>query len=95
VQEGNPYSTPRSEKFEIEAPPIELRLAGRGARLGATLIDTIILVALLWPLQYAIGFVQVFIEAAKTGHRPPFGYSVASLAMGLAAYALVNGYPWR
>ena len=92
MTEQNPYATPNSE-LEGFVPVGDLMPADRWHRLGAAFIDGLLLLVLLWPLLYALGFVEVFVQAAQAGHRAPYTYTVASVALGLGLFALVHGFP--
>ncbi|AYC33231.1 RDD family protein [Pseudomonas cavernae] len=83
-QVENPYQTPQATlQGELEAP----LLASRGARLGAALIDGLIMCLLSVPLFYKLGFY----DGLTTGQEPAFGLQVLGALIGLAAFLLVNG----
>lgn len=83
----NPYEPPKAE-LEVETKPgDEAALAGRGARFGAAMIDGLILLAILVPLQYFMGFYEGFPD----NYAPTFFETAFGGAAGVAVYTLVNG----
>ena len=92
MQDNNPYSAPDAN-LEVEAPPRELRLGGRGERLGAAMLDGIIAMAVIIPVMFATGMINVFFEAARGGAGPGLGFVALSFLLGVGTYALVQGYP--
>ena len=89
--ENNPYQPPTSRVEDVAAPGVQL--AGRATRLGASLIDTLILLAALLPLQYAGGYLAAAMEAGRTGRALPIGLVLMWSAIGIAVFALIQGYP--
>jgi uncharacterized RDD family membrane protein YckC len=90
--ENNPYQPPNSRVDDVGTPELQ-QLAGRWVRLGASLIDAIMMMALLLPLEYAGGFFDVAMEAGRTGHQLPLGVKLMWSAIGIAMFALIQGYP--
>ena len=68
-------------------------LGSREARLGAALIDGVIIAAIVFPIEYAAGFWQVLMEATRNHELLPLGTSLPWLAFGLCVFVLVQGYP--
>src|SRR3546814_17359849 len=70
MDEQNPYRGPDAEVAEFSSGD---ELAGRGARLGAAIIDAIILMVILGPLTYMGGYWQAAMEAGQAGGQLPLG----------------------
>lgn len=82
----NPYQAPQAELMVNSAA--EPLLASRWTRLGAALIDGLIMSLATVPVAY---FTGVF-EAAQQGVEPSLGQQLLSLVVGVAAFLLVNGH---
>ncbi len=87
MQEQNPYETPKADLGRGNDED-DHELAGRGSRLGAYLIDSVILIIVSVPLLFAIGY----IEYLEQGVQPP-----ATMIIGLAAvvfllWVAIHGY---
>lgn len=83
---NNPYQSPNSEL--VDAAEINTELAGRWARLGAALIDSIIGMLLAMPFWIYTGFW----EKLQAGEEPSILLVIAAGAYGLFATILVHGY---
>lgn len=86
----NPYRAPRSDG-ETEAPvsaPGRLVQATRGSRLGASLIDTFIALAILGPVQYAAGVYDNFPNVTKQSPLQTVMWS----AGGFVLFVALHGY---
>jgi uncharacterized RDD family membrane protein YckC len=92
MQDENPYSAPQAA-VELLPAAQELRLGGRWERLGAALIDSFIIMAVLLPLWFAVGYWDLLMKTAVAGQRPGWGWTLSMLAAGMAAYVLIQGYP--
>jgi uncharacterized RDD family membrane protein YckC len=88
MNDPNPYSAPRSS-FETEVAGQDLRLGGRGERLGAAFIDGIIALVLVLPMMYFLG---VF-DYAMRGQQAPLWLNLSSSVLGFLIFLLVQGYP--
>lgn len=92
----NPYQPPEAR---IDQPPPlpdspdDQVLAGRGARLGAAIIDTIILLVILMPLLFVGGYFTYVMEAAQRGEDVGLGYALLSAVAGFVVFVLVQGWP--
>lgn len=82
----NPYSAPTSRGSDSVDSAIG-EMASRKDRLLAAIVDTIILMVLVMPLTWMLGFW----ELAREGGTLSFGMTLGSLALGFGAYVLVNG----
>lgn len=86
----NPYASP-AEIIEASAAVVTdstgTILAGRMTRLGAAILDGILMVAVLLPIQFATGYIQRA-QSQQSGLIEQFAMSVLGLAVMLA----LNGY---
>lgn len=79
---NNPYSTPSSE---LQNPSTELELAGRGIRLGAAIIDSLIAIALLVPAVVYFGLLG-------EGGEMSFGANISLMIVSLVVFLAIHGY---
>jgi len=84
--EMNPYQAPTAVVAEVLEPD---NLAGRGARFGAMLIDTLIAAVIVAPLMFGTGV----LDRVRSGEISPIAYLVASSAAGFVLFALLQAYP--
>ena len=89
MENQNPYRSPDAVVAEIS----DGELADRGSRLGAALIDGIIMLVLLLPLMYVGGYWTMAMEAATAGERVGFGATLMWALIGFAAFAVVQYVP--
>lgn len=75
----NPYQAPSAHVDDLDNDG-ELTLAGRGERLGAAILDTVILLALVLPVMFALGWME-------KEPNPLF-----ALLVGQVVFLLLNGY---
>lgn len=82
----NPYQAPQAvlQEHGVNQP----LLASRGARLGAVLIDTLLIALVTVPIAFFDGT----ISAAQQGIQPTLGQQLISLLIGLVAFVLIHGY---
>ena len=81
----NPYQAPQAALHEQASG--ELLQASRGARLGAVLIDTFLLMLITIPLA---NFDGTFEQIAQ-GLEPSLWQQVQSMLVGMVAFVLING----
>jgi len=81
----NPYQTPQSALQEPASD--EPAQASRGARLGAVIIDTLLLMLVTVPISYFNGD----FERIMQGFEPDMWQQVQGLMMGMTAFVLING----
>ncbi|WP_271407874.1 RDD family protein [Pseudomonas sp. Q1-7] len=82
----NPYQAPQAElRLDSAAEPL---LASRWTRLGAALIDGLIMSLATVPVAYFSGT----FAAAQQGIEPSLGQQLLSLVVGVAVFLLVNGH---
>lgn len=78
----NPYAPPRANVIDVPTERDELELAGAGVRLGAYLLDQLLVVFVVWvPFGVAI--------ALSLGNRPGVGTAIAWLAFAIGGIALI------
>jgi uncharacterized RDD family membrane protein YckC len=87
----NPYAPPEAS-VEVPAAEGEPRLAGRGARLVAVIIDAIIAAIVEFAPLYALGYARL------VGQKLQWSATSASMAItafgiSFALFVLVQGYP--
>ena len=86
MNEQNPYGSPEAVVADLD----QGNLAGRGARLGAVIIDTILLLVILMPLMIVGGYWQA---AMAAGGQVPLGTTLMWAVIGFAVFVLVQWYP--
>ncbi len=86
MNDSNPYSSPDAVVADLSAGD----LAGRGERLGAAIIDGIILIAILFPLMFISGYWQT---AMAADGQVPIGTAILWAAIGFAVFAAVQWVP--
>ncbi|MDH7452488.1 RDD family protein [Luteimonas composti] len=86
MEQHNPYGSPEAAVADLAHG----NLAGRGERLGAAIIDTIILLVVMVPLMLVGGYWQM---AMAAGGEVPFGAALLWAAIGFAVFAAVQWYP--
>lgn len=94
MQEHNPYASPTAAVAETDgqsAAPGEL--AGRGVRLGAALIDAVLLLAILTPLQWFSGFLPDLIDARQHGERLPWSTMALWATIGITLFTALQSWP--
>ncbi|MBL4689714.1 MAG: RDD family protein [Nannocystaceae bacterium] len=86
--EVNPYEPPKVDLDVVaETSDGEAPLAGRGSRLGAAMLDGLLILVILGPIQYMLGFYDGFPE----NYDPSFLETALGTLAGVAVYAVVNG----
>lgn len=81
------YAPPTAEVADVSAGG-EAQLAGRGTRVGAVIIDTIILMGLLWVVGKVTPLNVFAPEMAAAG----IGTKLAVQALSLALFTALHGY---
>jgi uncharacterized RDD family membrane protein YckC len=86
---SNPYATPQAD-LSVQRAPHEAELAGRWRRLGAAVIDTIIMIAVaLGPIVFFLGGWSSYLSVAESG---TFLMKLGISACSFVIYLLINGY---
>ncbi|WP_313915114.1 RDD family protein [Tahibacter sp.] len=92
MDENNPYANPTTRIADaFNGPPDAL--AGRGVRLGAAILDGLLLMAIVLPIQWFGGFLPAFINASRSGYGMPTGTIILWAAIGFTVFVLVQGWP--
>jgi len=92
MDEHNPYADPTTRIGDaVDGPPDAL--ASRWVRLGAAILDTLLLLAILLPLQWVGGFLPAAINASRSGYSLPTGTLILWGALGLIVFIVVQGWP--
>ena len=90
MSEQNPYHAPNAAVAELS---MDDELAGRGARLGAAIIDLLIQVAVFLPVAYIGGYFTVVMAAAKTGAEPSLATTATWTLVSLVLFAIIQFFP--
>lgn len=85
MSDNNVYSTPQSQLVD-QVAAVDAPLASRWARLGASLIDSIIMMIVLVPVMYLTGGFDGIMEGVKPG----FVYSLGMGLLGFVVFFAVN-----
>ena len=72
-------------------PEQTITLAGRGSRLGAVLIDSLILIPLLIGIAMVTGFWDYFITRAANGIPLSLNENLIAFLVGQSLFLLLNG----
>lgn len=89
MDEQNPYRTPEATIAEVSGSD----LAERGTRLGAAIIDVLILMAVILPIMYVGGYFSLAMTAAANGQEVGFGTTLMWAAIGFVLFALLQYVP--
>lgn len=85
MSDNNVYSTPQSQLVD-QVDDSEKPLASRWARLGASIIDSIIMMFVVVPVMYFTGGFDGMME----GREPGFVYMFGMGILSLVAYLVIN-----
>ncbi|MEN0039421.1 MAG: RDD family protein [Cellvibrio sp.] len=85
MSDNNVYSTPQSQLVDQVAVG-DAPLASRWARLGASIIDSIIMMVILLPVMYLTGGFDGVME----GVQPGFVYTLGMGVLGLVVFFVIN-----
>jgi uncharacterized RDD family membrane protein YckC len=89
MEEQNPYRSPSAAIAE----PAGEELASRWVRLGAAIIDAIIMLVILMPIMYFGGYWQAATAAAASGQQVGLGTTLMWAAIGFIVFLVVQGVP--
>jgi uncharacterized RDD family membrane protein YckC len=96
MQEPSPYAAPNAV-VDLPPPIDELRPGGRGERLGAVILDTIIQVfaslLIVVPVVMLTGVWRTFIDMVMRGEQMPLALGFGLSFGGFVLFLLVQGYP--
>lgn len=94
MNDPNPYQAPEAP---LPSAPLALDgadvLAGRGERLGASLIDGVISLATFLPLAALTGYFGKIMDAARGGEAMSFLSLAGYAALAFLVFVAVQGYP--
>lgn len=93
MAEPNPYEAPSAELVDHRTVVDDARLADRGARLLAAIMDTVILLAINLPLMWFSGYIETVMQSAARGAQEPFATTLMWSAIGFAIFIVVQGVP--
>jgi uncharacterized RDD family membrane protein YckC len=88
MAEENPYAAPEVSLSLEEEWHGGVKLANRGTRLVAALLDGIIGMIFGFPLLYAFGIWNYVAQ----GQQPPLGLMIGSSAAGFVVFLAIHGY---
>ena len=96
--EHNPYQRPQSNVVDWASGP---DLASRGARLGAAMLDGLIMLLVLLPVMYFGGYFAAISDAAAAGEQlslaTQFGWGVVGVVIAFAIQFIplnASGQTW-
>lgn len=92
MEQQNPYASPTSQVMEPESTAPG-QPAGRGVRLGAAILDTLLLLAVLLPMQWFGGYFAAAAAAGQSGHTVPWTLQLLWGGIGVAVFVVVQGWP--
>ena len=87
MQDSNPYAAPNAVVGDAQVT--EQQLAGRGMRLVAFIIDTIILAVILIPVMLVGGIFAM----VMSGEEPGFGTTLMISVASFVLFVIVQGSP--
>jgi uncharacterized RDD family membrane protein YckC len=86
----DPFRAPASDVRDLTS---EGQLAGRGKRLGAAIIDTLILLIVVGPLMWLGGYFTAAMEAASRGQEVGLGTVMLWAVIGFIVFVVIQGVP--
>lgn len=89
MTEQNPYQTPTTDIGDGKIVTDETELASPWIRLLASILDTLILMLFIIPIQIAMGVYDGFPEKME---QPDIFTTITVAAVGVLIYAIVNGF---
>lgn len=89
MSEHNPYSTPNSAVTQDNKESTDdFELAGRGERLVAAIVDTLVRVGIFFVIAIPTGIWASLME----GNDPDIGMSLVIFVVGFVSFILINLY---
>lgn len=92
MNEHNPYEPPRAVVADAANGP---ELAGLGERLGAAVLDSVIMLAMVLPVMFLVGYFQAAMDAVSRGEQLPLLLQFKWGAIGIVLFYLVQSFPLR
>lgn len=93
MDEQNPYQSPVSTVEAVAVQGDGPLLAERMARLGAAILDSIIMLAVTVPVMWFGGYWDAVMRAAMSGTRVALGTTLLWSLVGFCIFLLIQGYP--
>lgn len=92
MQQGNnnPYQSPQTVVEDVVDGD---DLAGRGERLGAAIIDGLIMIAVMGPLMYFGGYFNLAMEAAARGEQVSVVSQLMWVVIGFVVFVAIQFVP--
>lgn len=92
MDEHNPYAGATTRVAETVADePGEL--ASRWVRLGAAILDGLLMLAVMLPIQWFSGFLPALINASRSGYSLPMTTMLLWSVIGFVLFIVVQGWP--
>nr|MBP6750134.1 RDD family protein [Xanthomonadaceae bacterium] len=88
MNERNPYEAPQTPIVGIDS---DSELAGLGERLGAALIDVVVMMLIVLPVMFVGGYFDMVMEAATRGQQVSLLEQVKWGVIGTVIFYLVQG----
>lgn len=92
MDDANPYGAPGAVVVHPRMAG-DADLAGRGERLGAALLDSLLALLLIGPLMFVGGFWSEAMAAAEAGDTLSFATQLRWGLVGFVVFLLVQGWP--
>jgi uncharacterized RDD family membrane protein YckC len=83
----NPYAPPQSRVDDVADDSGVMELGGRGARLGASLIDGVLMLAIVMPVVFGFG-----LGSEEEGFGADLRNGFLGSALGFGVFLALNGY---
>lgn len=90
MDEQNPYRGPDAAVAGFSAAD---ELAGRGARLGAWVIDMIIMLVVLVPVMFMGGYFEMLNDAMATGAQPGLAAGLKWNLISIVIFVIIQFFP--
>lgn len=88
MEQQNPYQSPQAVVSDMAMGP---ELAGRGARLGAALLDGLIALVVVGPIMFFGGYFAAAMSGEQIGVATQLGWGV----LGIALFFAIQYYPLK
>lgn len=90
MEQHNPYQSPQAVVADVVSGP---ELAGRGARLGAAILDSIIVSVVIVPVMFAGGYWSSVMAAAAAGEQVAMATQLMWGVVGIAIAFAIQFWP--
>lgn len=91
-EEINPYAAPLSQNLTAATPADELPLAGRWRRLGASIIDMVIMVVIVLPLAFI--YALLFVDGVDITNFYSVQSEISEYGWAVIAFFILVGANW-